>query len=541
MGDTTANGRWTEMQRYLMAFAMAASLLVALAADPALAQKPGGILKMYSPDSPASMSIHEEATIFAEGPMMGVFNNLIMYDQHVPQNSLQSIVPDLAVSWSWNEDGTELTFPLRQGVTWHDGKPFTAKDVQCTWDMLTGESSEKLRVNPRKSWYRNLDSVTTNGDYEVIFHLKRPQPAFVALLASGFSPVYPCHVAPRDMRSHPIGTGPFKFGEFKPNEYIKVTRNPDYWKKDRPYLDGIEYTIIRNLSTAVLGFVAGQFDMTFSYSLTVPLLNDAKSQLPTAICELTQDSINRNLLINREKPPFDNPDLRRAMALSLDRRAFIDIITQGQGDIGAVMQPAPAGLWGMPPEMLSTLPGYDLDVRKNRTEARQIMQTLGYSPDSHLKIKVTVRDIPYYRDPAVILIDQLKQVYIDGELEPVDTTNFFPKMMRRDYSVGLNLQGAGDPDETFPLLYGCGSAFNRNNYCNPDVEELIGRQSGEADQEKRKQLVWQIERKLAEDIARPIIFYSRGGTCRQPYVKGLTLMVNSIFNGWRMEDVWFDK
>jgi peptide/nickel transport system substrate-binding protein len=529
------------MQRYLMAFAMAASLLVALAADPALAQKPGGILKMYSPDSPASMSIHEEATIFAEGPMMGVFNNLIMYDQHVPQNSLQSIVPDLAVSWSWNEDGTELTFPLRQGVTWHDGKPFTAQDVQCTWDMLTGESSEKLRVNPRKSWYRNLDSVTTNGDYEVIFHLKRPQPAFVALLASGFSPVYPCHVAPRDMRSHPIGTGPFKFGEFKPNEYIKVTRNPDYWKKDRPYLDGIEYTIIRNLSTAVLGFVAGQFDMTFSYSLTVPLLNDAKSQLPTAICELTQDSINRNLLINREKPPFDNPDLRRAMALSLDRRAFIDIITQGQGDIGAVMQPAPAGLWGMPPEMLSTLPGYDLDVRKNRTEARQIMQTLGYSPDSHLKIKVTVRDIPYYRDPAVILIDQLKQVYIDGELEPVDTTNFFPKMMRRDYSVGLNLQGAGDPDETFPLLYGCGSAFNRNNYCNPDVEELIGRQSGEADQEKRKQLVWQIERKLAEDIARPIIFYSRGGTCRQPYVKGLTLMVNSIFNGWRMEDVWFDK
>ena len=529
------------MQRYLMAFAMAASLLVALAADPALAQKPGGILKMYSPDSPASMSIHEEATIFAEGPMMGVFNNLIMYDQHVPQNSLQSIVPDLAVSWSWNEDGTELTFPLRQGVTWHDGKPFTAQDVQCTWDMLTGESSEKLRVNPRKSWYRNLDSVTTNGDYEVIFHLKRPQPAFVALLASGFSPVYPCHVAPRDMRSHPIGTGPFKFGEFKPNEYIKVTRNPDYWKKDRPYLDGIEYTIIRNLSTAVLGFVAGQFDMTFSYSLTVPLLNDAKSQLPTAICELTQDSINRNLLINREKPPFDNPDLRRAMALSLDRRAFIDIITQGQGDIGAVMQPAPAGLWGMPPEMLSTLPGYDLDVRKNRTEARQIMQTLGYSPDSHLKIKVTVRDIPYYRDPAVILIDQLKQVYIDGELEPVDTTNFFPKMMRRDYSVGLNLQGAGDPDETFPLLYGCGSAFNRNNYCNPDVEELIGRQSGEADQEKRKQLVWQIERKLAEDIARPIIFYSRGGTCRQTYVKGLTLMVNSIFNGWRMEDVWFDK
>ena len=229
------------------------------------------------------------------------------------------------------------------------------------------------------------------------------------------------------MRSHPIGSGPFKFVEYKPNEHIRVVRNPHYWKKGRPYLDGIDYTIIRNLSTAVLGFVAGKFDMTFSYSLTVPLLNDANNQLPQAICELTPGSINRNLLINWDKPPFDQRDLRRAMALSLDRQAFIDIITAGQGDVGGVMQPAPAGLWGMPSEMLNSLPGYGPDVPKNRAEARQIMQTLGDGPDNHLNIKVTVRDIPYYRDPAVILIDQLKEVYIDGELDPVDTTNFSPR------------------------------------------------------------------------------------------------------------------
>src|SRR4029077_3652117 len=155
------------MKRDLRALAGGGALLTVLAAaDTAFAQKQGGILRMYSPDSPASMSIHEEATIFAEGPVMGVFNNLVIYDQHVPQNSLQSIVPDLAIGWSWNEDGTELTMPLREGVRWHDGKPFTAKDVQCTWDMLTGNASEKLRLNPRKSWYRNLAAVTTNGDYE---------------------------------------------------------------------------------------------------------------------------------------------------------------------------------------------------------------------------------------------------------------------------------------------------------------------------------------------------------------------------------------
>ena len=114
------------------------------------------------------------------------------------------------------------------------------------------KSSDKLRVNPLKSNYRNLEEVSTNGDYEVTFHLKRPQPAFLMVLADAGSVIYPCHVPAREMRGHPIGTGPFKFVEFKPNESIKVTRNLDYWKRDRPYLDGIEYTIIRDRSTATL-------------------------------------------------------------------------------------------------------------------------------------------------------------------------------------------------------------------------------------------------------------------------------------------------
>jgi peptide/nickel transport system substrate-binding protein len=344
------------------------------------------------------------------------------------------------------------------------------------------------------------------------------------------------------MRQHPIGTGPFKFVEFKPNEYIKLTRNPDYWKKGRPYLDAIEYTIIRSLSTATLAFVAGKFDMTFPYSLTIALTNDVKNQLPQAICELAPGGINRNLIINRDKPPFDNIELRRAMALSIDRQAFIDIISEGKGDIGGVMQPGPDGLWSMPLDLLKQLPGYDPDVTKNRAQARQIMQKLGYGPDRRLSIKFSARDIPYYRDPAVILIDQLKEVYIDAELETIDTTSWFPKVARRDYIVGLNLaNGGGDPDQILYLGYGCGGDLNYSGYCSPEVDKLIDQQSVEANQEKRKQLVWEIEGKLAEDGARPIIFYSRGGTCRQPRVKGFTIMVNSIFNGGRMEDVWLDK
>ncbi len=117
------------------------------------------------------MSIHEEVTVFALRPVMGVFNNLVVFDQHVPQNTLASIVPDLATAWSWSEDGTQLTFPLQSGVKWHDGKPFTAQDLKCTWEALLGLSADKFRINPRRAWYRNIERITTDGDYEVTFHL----------------------------------------------------------------------------------------------------------------------------------------------------------------------------------------------------------------------------------------------------------------------------------------------------------------------------------------------------------------------------------
>jgi peptide/nickel transport system substrate-binding protein len=505
------------------------------------AQKPGGVLRMSHFDSPASMSLHEEATAAVNRPMMGVFNNLVMYKQDVAQNSLQSIVPDLATGWSWSEDGTELTLPLRPGVKWHDGKPFTAADVKCTWDLLTGKASEKLRLNPRKQWYQNLETVTVNGDYEATFRLRRPQPSFLAMLASGWSPVYPCHVSPREMRTHPIGTGPFKFVEFKPNELIRVTKNPDYWKPGRPYLDGIDYTIIPSISTRILGFIAGKFDAV--NGVTVPLLKDVKAQAPEANCEVIPTNVPRTLLVNRAVPPFDNPELRRAMALSLDRKAFIDIITLGQGDLGGAMLPAPEGVWGMPPEMLRTLPGYDPDVAKNRAEARRIMESLGYGPDKRLAVKVSLRNIVPTRDPAVILNDHLKEIYIDGTLEPVDTTNWYPKVQRKDFTVGMVVSenGLDDPDQQFYENFVCGADRNYSGYCNPELDRLIDRQSMEPDTEKRRQLVWQIERLLAEDSVRPVIFYARAAWCLQPRVKGMTLMVNSIYNGSRYEDIWLDR
>ena len=509
----------------------------------ALAQKSGGTLRIYHRDSAPGASIHEEATISTVVPFMAVYNNLVMYKQDEPRNSMDSIVPELAESWAWSADSTRLTLKLREGVKWHDGKPFTGADVKCTWDTIAEKREDKLRKNPRRDWYQNLKEVTVAGDHEVSFQLGRPQPSFLALIASGFSPVYPCHVSAATMRTKPIGTGPFKVVDFNPNVTIKLTRNTDYWRKDRPYLDGIEFKVIANRATAMLAFVADEIDMTFPGEVSIPLLADLRKQVPKSVCEVRPTNVSTNLIINHAAPPFNNPELIKAIMLGIDRKGFNDILYQGEAAVGGAMLPAPEGVWGMPPEMLADVPGYRGDVTANREAARAIMKKLGYGPDKPLKVKVTVRNATLFRDPAVVMIGQLREIYFDAEMELVETPAYAPKMTRKEFTLSAGMVGSGldDPDQQFYENYVCGSQRNLSQYCDAELDKLVDQQSREINPEKRKKLVWEIDRKLQGAGVRPIFSHYRAATCWHPRVKGLTVMQNSLYNGWRFDDVWLDR
>ena len=526
--------------------ALAATVLAAVttagALDEAVAQKQGGTLRIYQRENPPSASIHEEATISTAFPFSGLFNNLVMYDPQKPLEGADTIVPDLAESWSWDEPRTKVTFKLRPGVTWHDGKPFTAKDVVCTFDLVNG-TTEGARKSPRKIWFDNVERIAADSDHQVSFHLKQPQASLLNLLASNLTPIYPCHVTAQGMRTKPIGTGPFRLAAFTRNEQIRLERNPSYWRKDRPYLDAIELRIIPSRSTRILAFTAGEFDMTFVDDVTIPLLRDVAKSAPKAVCELRAAGTYANLMVNHQAPPFDNPKVRLAMMLTLDRTAFVDILGEGKLGIGGAMMPLPDGRWGMPPEVQSTLPGYGSDVEKSRAEARRIMESLGYSREKPLKIKVTTRALDSYKDAAVILTDHLKAIGIEGELAVADSTVWYNVMQKKDYQVALNITGVGidDPDANLVENFTCKSERNFTRYCNPDVDKLISEQSRESDVEKRKRIVWDIEKRLVEDAARPVIYHSRTGTCWYPHVKGVMRHQNSIYNQWRFEDVWLDR
>ena len=254
----------------------------------ASAQKHGGILRIYNPDSPGGMSILEEATVFARGPMMGVFNNLVMFDQHVPQNSLQSIVPDLATSWSWNEEGTELTFQLRQRrqmarrqAVHGPGRQMHLGSADGSGAGETADQSAQVSV---------LQPCRGDHERRLRGHLSSEAAAAgVSDAARGrfLGDLSLPRIAGRTCGSIRSAPARSNSSSSSRTNTIKVTRNPDYWKPDRPYLDGIEYTIIKDPSTATLAFTAGKFDMTFPYTvLTIPLMKNIESQMPQAICEL---------------------------------------------------------------------------------------------------------------------------------------------------------------------------------------------------------------------------------------------------------------
>jgi peptide/nickel transport system substrate-binding protein len=154
-----------------------------------------------------------------------------------------------------------------------------------------------------------------------------------------------------------------------------------------------------------------------------------------------------------------------------------------------------------------------------------------------------VRNIAGYRDPGTILIDQLKSIWVDAEMETIETANWIPKLMRKDYTLAISLSGSAvdEPDQIFYESYVCKSPRNYMSYCDHDMEALVDKQSMEADPAKRKEIVWEIERKMAGDVVRPVIYHSRAATCWQPYVKNITQMSNSAYNSWRLEDAWLDR
>jgi peptide/nickel transport system substrate-binding protein len=510
----------------------------------AVAGKPGGVLRVaHREDLPQGFAIHETATNATTWAAMPCYSNLVIFDQQKQLERPETIVGELAERWSWQDNYRNLVFFLRKNVRWHDGQPFTSKDVKFTFDVVreAKDAPGRLRLSPRKEWYANVDAIETPDPYTVVFKLKRPQPSLLAMFASGYSPVIPAHVPLAEHRLRCVGTGPFKFKEWKRGESIELVKNPDYFVKGRPYLDGVRWLIIVERGTRVAALQAGRVDVPFPGETSRSIEEQLRAAVPGLVFTPTASNVNENLLINVKRPPFDNVNVRRALSMAIDRRAYTKAVHQGAALVGASLAPKPWGVWGLPEKDLVKLPGYG-KADDERARAKKLLAQAGYGPSNPLRVEMATRAIAIYLDFASFVVGELKQVGVEATLKQIETAQWHALATRREYQIAANLTGLSvdDPDANFYENYACGSSRNYGGYCNEQIMKLIDQQSQEIDAQKRLAIVWDIQKKLEEDAARPTMGWRTDHFPVHPYVKGL-VPHNVTYNWPRLQEVWLDK
>jgi peptide/nickel transport system substrate-binding protein len=526
-----------------------AALLVLLA-WPVVAQAPvaspapksGGVLTLrLREDLPQGFALHESPTISSLWPAQPCFSNLVLFDPARPTHGPDTIVGELAQRWSWQDDYRALVLFLRHDVTWHDGRPFTAADVVYTLDLVREvREAGKLRMNPRRDLFANVASVEAVDAYTVMVRLKRPQPSLLMMLASGFMPIYAAHVPPAAYRTGCIGTGPFKLKEWKRNETVEYVKNPDYFVKGRPYLDGLRYLIIRERGTATAALQAGRVDVAFPGDTPKSIADQLKQTAPKILTTAVGTSVVDHLLFNASKPPFDNPRVREAVSRAIDRRAYIDAVYQGSATPGGPMAPRPYGEWSLLDRDLRALPGYGAPAEE-KARARALLAGAGFSASS-MRAELVTRNLPGFQEMAAFLAAELKRVGIDVTVRPIDSAQWEPIKVRGEFQLGADRTGMepDDPDVTFYESYGCGSPRNYEHYCDPALTRLFDQQSQELDPVKRVAQVQAIQRKIGEVSLRPTLAWRLDYFARWPHVKNLTPH-HSIYGWGRLQDVWLDR
>jgi peptide/nickel transport system substrate-binding protein len=522
---------------------IAAALIVAPADGQTGKPKRGGVLNSVLTEDPPGLLVHESATISNVWPMSPCYSNLVIFDPLKPLDSAETVIPELAEKWSWQDNYRNLVFFLRRNVKWHDGRPFTAADVKYTFDAVreAPDSVGKLRTSPRKDWYANVEAIEAPEPHTVVFRLKRPQPSLLLMFASGYSPVFPAHVPVAELRQRCVGTGPFRQKEYLRGQLIELERNPSYFVPDRPYLDGIRYPIIRERGTRLAALQAGRIDAFLPLEMTKAMADAARAQAPSLVITEVGQNGSDNVILNHKRVPFDNPAVRQAVNLALDRNAYVRSVRQNGAVTGAALMPKPLGFWGLPDPELRTLAGYR-DPAKDKAEAKRLLAGAGHGPDKPLRVDLVTRTLPIYLDLASFVVDQLRLIGMEATLKQLDTAAWFPALSRRDFQIGANLTAGGfdDPDAYLFENYKCGSPRNYTDYCSEEMDRLIDQQSQEVDRAKRLKLVADIQRKLEADVARPMLGWRKEYFARWPYVKNL-VPHNALYNYGRMQDVWLDR
>ncbi len=510
--------------------------------DPAAAQdKPrhGGELVFVVPSEPPSYDAHQEETFGLIHPMAPHYNTLVRVDPFDKTGTRP--VPDLAESWNISKDGLIYTFKLHRGVKFHDGSEMTSKDVKASYDKIIFPPAGVKSL--RKDAYRVVEVVEAPDPYTVRFRLKWPESSLLLNLASPWNWIYKADLLAKDMHwyeKNVMGTGPFTFVEHVKGSHWVGKKNPNYWDKGKPYLDGYRAIFISASSAQVAAIRGERAHIQFrSFS---PAERDSLVQAlgpKITVQESPWDCLNF-VSMHHEKKPFNDKRVRRALSLALDRyegSKNLSKITLVR-DVGGIQVPGTP--WATPPAELEKLAGYGRDINANRAEARKLLKEAGAEG---LSFTFKNRGIPHPYEPVGIwLIDQWRQIGVTVKQEFIEASAYHPMLKRGDFEVAMDFQCGFivEPDLDLPRFLSTSDA-NYGKHKDTVIDDLFQKQARAIEPEERKKFLRAFEKRLLDEEAH--VIYTLQWHRIIPHnskVKGWTITPSHYLNN-QLDTVWLSE
>src|SRR5215510_2724383 len=519
-----------------LVLAVVVGLVLAWQAPLDAAEQPskGGTIVWAVHEGMPDFDIHYQGTYIAAQPIGPIYNGLLTFDVY----DHEKIVGDLAERWEIAPDGKRITFALRQGVKFHDGSDFTCADAKYSLEKLTDpQRATPLFVTIMENIFA---SATCTDDYTLVLSLKEPSAVVLTLLAGAHALMMKAGIAEQVDRKDPkflVGTGPFKYKSQTPGVDFRAERNPNYWKPGLPYIDGYQAVVMADLTKIFASFRARQLTMTgIGRHLERPEADILKKDFPDAVVSVGPRAGWDNFVMNISKPPFNDPRVRKAVALATDREKMTEIGAEGWGVPGGYIGPHTP--YGLPLEELQKYPQFGDDMKKRQAEAKRLLAEAGFAKG--VDVEFVVRRGPMYERGALSRQDDLKKVGINVKITLLDTAAFRDRNEKGDYQAftTLNSVNIDDPDPYY-ARFTCDAPFNLSKYCNPEFDQLFAEQSRTFDVQKRADITRKMERILLQDVPDDRGFYWKSAmgywnrVQQWPPIQGTT-----VYNFGKFEQVW---
>ena len=524
---------------------LAIVLALAISAVPARAQdKPryGGELIFAVPSEMPSYDGHREGTFGMVHPLAPHYSTLLRVDPN--DRTGTRVVSDLAESWVISQDGRVYTLKLRRSVKFHDGSKMTSRDVKASYEKIVFPPPNV--GSQRKGQYTNVEAIEAPDEWTIVFRLKWPQASFLASLASPYNWIYSAAILAKDVRwyeKNVMGTGPFVFVEHVKGSHWVGKKNPSYWDKGRPYLDGYRAIFMKDSAAQVAAVRAERAHIQFRGfspaerdSLVGALGGKITVQESAWDCAAW-------VAINQDKKPFDDRRVRRAMTLALDRHQA----SQALSKIAVVKEVAgvqvPGTPYATPPDELEKLAGYDRDIKKSRAEARRLLREAGV-PDG-FAFTFTNRGVPMPYEPVGIwLIDQWRQIGLNATMVTIEASQHVTELRAGNFTVSSDAQCGYAVEPDLDLAKFQSKEISHNNYgryTDNVLDELYQKQSRALDPEERKRYVREFERRLLDEQVHTFVTLQWHRIVpHSARVKGWTITPSHYLNQ-QLDTVWLTE